>query len=223
MVTHRISHGARPWTGALRGVRAGVLAVLCVLLPLGGHTVLPGHTPRPLVLALVGVVALPLCLVLTRRRLSDAQVLAAFVGAQVAYHLCYVVPGACAALTDAGGDGHLPALVEHTAPGTGSSVLSGGHAITVLLAARLLGATESLIAHGRPLAESTRRILRALLPLLTVVPAARAPRRRPSTDVAPLLPASLVRPHPGRAPPALVPLPPRPFRPSAVTGLCLAV
>ncbi|MEV6358387.1 hypothetical protein [Streptomyces hydrogenans] len=215
-------HGAVPWAGGLRAVRAGVLAVLCVLLPVGGHTLLQGHTPRLLVLAVVGALAVSLCLVLTRRRLSDTQLLAAFLGAQAAYHVCYVIPGACATLTDAPGGEHLAGLTEHATAGPGPSVLLGGHAVTLLLAARLLGTTESLAARARPLAESAQRILHALLPLLRVVPATHGPLRRPATDAAPLRPAALACPCPGRAPPAPALLP-NPFRPTAVTGFRLAV
>lgn len=216
-----LPHGPQPWAGALRGVRAGVLAVLCVLLPVGGHALLQGHTPRLLVLVLVAVLALSLCLVLTRRRLTDTQLLAAFAAAQAAYHVCYVLPGACAALTDPPRDGHLSGLAEHAAAGPGPSVLLGGHAVTLLLAARLLGTTESLLVHARPLAESTQLILCALLPLLAVVPTAQGPLRRPGTAVAPLRPAALAYPRPGRAPPTTAYLP-NPFRPSAVTGFRLA-
>ncbi len=221
MSAPRMPHGAAPWAGGLRVVRAGVLAVLCVLLPVGGHALLQGHTPRLLVQAAVAALAVVLCLVLTRRRLSDTQLLAAFLGAQAAYHVCYVIPGACATLTDAPGGGHLAGLAEHATAGPGPSVLLGGHAVTLLLAARLLGTTESVLAHARPLAESAQRILHALLPLLTVVPAAHGPLRRPATDVAPLRPAALACPCPGRAPPAPALLP-TPFRPTAVTGFRLA-
>ena len=219
----RSSHGSSPWIDALLGVRAGVSAVLCVVLPLAGHALLQGHTPRPAALILVAVVASSLCLALTRRRLTDPQLLTAFAGAQLAHHVCYVVPGACAALADTSGDGRLSAVVAHASAGPGPSELWGGHAVALLLAARLLGATESLLWHGRPVAESAGRILHAPVLLLAVVPAAYDPRRRLSTDVAPLRPASLVRPHPGRAPPASAPVPLRPFRPSAVTGFRLAV
>ncbi|MGW6396176.1 hypothetical protein ACWFR1_38045 [Streptomyces sp. NPDC055103] len=218
----RISHSSRPWTEALRGARAGVSAALCVVLPLAGHALFPGHTPRLAALALMAAVALPLCVVLTRRRLTDPQLLTAFAGAQLAHHVCYVVPGACTALAETSGPGRLSAVVEHASAGPGPSELWGGHAIALLLAARLLGVAESVVWHGRPVAESAGRILHAPV-LLLALPAAYDPRRRLSADVPPLRPASLVRPHPGRAPPASAQLPLRPFRPSAVTGFRLAV
>ncbi|MFI6642927.1 hypothetical protein [Streptomyces sp. NPDC050504] len=217
----RTPHGFQPWAGGLRAVRAGALAVLCVLLPVGGHALLQGHTPRLVVLAAVAVLAASLCLVLTRRRLTDTQLLAAFVGAQAAYHVCYVIPGACATLTDARGGAHLTGLTEHAAAGPGPSVVLGGHAVTLLLAARLLGTTGSLLLHARPLAESAQRILSAVLPLLAAVPTGHGPLRRPATDVAPLRPAALAHPRPGRAPPAPAVLP-NPFRPSAATGFRIA-
>ncbi|MEU8760019.1 hypothetical protein [Streptomyces sp. NPDC048659] len=219
----RTPYGAQPWAGALRAVRAGVPAVLCVLLPVGGHALLQGHTARPLALALVTALALSLGLVLTRRRLTDTQLLAAFVGAQAAYHLCYVVPEACAGLTDArAGGGHLTGLAEHATAGPGPSVLLCGHAVTLLLAARLLGTTESLLLRARPVAGSAQRIVYALLPLLGCVPPAHGPVLRPAGDVAPLRPVALAYPCPGRAPPGTAPLPTLPFRPRAVTGLRLA-
>ncbi|MET9953657.1 hypothetical protein ABZ135_19170 [Streptomyces sp. NPDC006339] len=221
MLASLLPHGVPPWAGALRAVRAGVLAVLCVLLPVGGHALLQGHTPRLLVLVVEAALAVPLYLVLTRRRLADTQLLAAFAGAQAAYHVCYVVPGACAALTDRPSGGHLAGLTEHAAAGPGPPVLLGGHAVTLLLAARLLGTTESLLLHARPLTESAQRILHALLPLLTAIPAGHGPLRTPATEVAPLRPTALAYPCPGRAPPTPVVLP-NPFRPPAVTGFRLA-
>ncbi|MEV8627862.1 hypothetical protein [Streptomyces sp. NPDC051079] len=220
----RIPHGVQPWAGGLRAARAGLLAALCVLLPAGGHALLQGHTARPLVLTLVTALALSLNLALTRRRLADAQLLTAFVGAQVAYHLCYVLPEACPALTAArGGAAHLTGLAEHAPAGPGPSLLLVGHAVTLLLAARLLGTTESLLLRARPVAESARRIVRALPPLLGAAPAVHHPVRHPTGDAAPLRPASLAHPRPGRAPPSGTPLPPNPFRPPAVTGFRLAV
>ncbi|MEU6314328.1 hypothetical protein [Streptomyces sp. NPDC047014] len=170
---------------ALRGgvVRVAVLAVVCVLLPVGGHALLRGHVPGAVVLGILGAVALPGGLALSRRRLSDIQVLAAFAAAQAAYHLCYVVPGACTGLADPG-------------------VLLGGQAVTLLLAARLLGTPEALARHGRPVADRARGLLAALLPLLAAaVPAGHGPEGAPATEVAALRPVHAVRLRPGRAPP----------------------
>ena len=51
---------------------------------------------------------------LTRRRLSDAQMLAALAGAQVACHVAYSPPGVCSSSIDGGMPGqNLMALVEH--------------------------------------------------------------------------------------------------------------
>ncbi|MGO4424059.1 hypothetical protein AB4Z54_36550, partial [Streptomyces sp. MCAF7] len=66
---------ASPASGVLRGVRAGVLAVLCVLLPLVGHVLSQGHTPRWAVVAAMALVAVPGAAVLTRWRLTDTQLL----------------------------------------------------------------------------------------------------------------------------------------------------
>lgn len=220
----RIPYGVQPWAGALRAARAGVLSVLCVLLPVGGHALSQGHTGRLPGPAPVTALALSLSLAVTRRRLTDAQLLAAFVGAQLAYHLCYVLPEACSALTDAqAGGGRLTGLAEHVPAGPGPSVLLGGHAVTLVLAARLLGTTESLLLRARPVADSALRIVRALLPLLGAAPAAHRPVPRTLGEVTPLRPAAPAHPRPGRAPPAGVTLLPNPFRPPAATGFRPAV
>ncbi|MGA5096615.1 hypothetical protein ACPCAC_04530 [Streptomyces lavendulocolor] len=57
---------------------------------------------RLLVLVLVVAPALSLCLVLTRR---------------AAYHVCYVIPGACATLTGPPSGGHISGLAEHADDG----------------------------------------------------------------------------------------------------------
>ncbi|MFK0011686.1 hypothetical protein [Streptomyces sp. NPDC091027] len=206
----RILPGPEPRTGVLPALRAAVLAALCVLLPLGGHALLREHTPGTAALVALAVVALPVCRALARRRLTDTQALAAFLAAQTVYHVCYVLPGACTAFTGAAPQGHSP-------------VLLGGHAVTLLLAARLVGAPQSLLWHGRPLAEHARRLLGALLPLLTAATAGgHGPEAVPATGASPLPPSAPVPPRPGRAPPVPAPLTRYPSRPPAVTGLRLA-
>ncbi|MEU9200354.1 hypothetical protein ACLQ2N_02500 [Streptomyces sp. DT224] len=184
--------------GALRGLRAGALAVLCVLLPLAGHALSQGHAPRWTIVAGVAGVIIPGSVFLTRHRLSDTQLLGVLAGAQLAYHIAYSLPGACAAMTDPVG---LPGLVEH-APvvGTPPEVLLAGHLVSLVIAARLLGVTEQILWQSRPLLRAVQRLLLFVWPHLRF---AHDPlsELRPDRNVS--LPASAVpaRWHAGRAPP----------------------
>ncbi|MER7760317.1 hypothetical protein [Streptomyces sp. NPDC097619] len=197
----RPPRGPRPWSGVWRTAGAGILAVWCVLLPLVGH--LPAgatgaHFPLPIVV--VGTALLP-GLVLTRRRLSDAQVLAALAAAQTAHVACYVLPGACEALAGPGPGPRPPLLEQLTAAGPGPLALSGGHAVTLLLAVRLLGATQALPREVRPLAAAARGLWYALLPLFAPAPAPTGPAGPRAHGAMVFRPAVLVRLRPGRAPP----------------------
>ncbi|WP_328409944.1 hypothetical protein OG542_09650 [Streptomyces violaceus] len=141
MRPHRPRGLASPAAGVFRGLRAGVLAVLCVLLPLAGHVLAQCHAPRWIIVAGTAAVAVPGATVLTRRRLTDTQVLAVLAAAQLACHAAYSLPGACAAVAEQGGAvGGLARLVEHDAvAGPSPGVVSAGQTVTLLLAARLLG------------------------------------------------------------------------------------
>lgn len=85
-----------PASGVLRGLRAGLLAVLCVLLPLAGHVLAQCHAPRWIIVAAMAAVAVPGAVLLTRRRLTDTPVLTVLAVAQPACHAAYSLPGACA-------------------------------------------------------------------------------------------------------------------------------
>ncbi|QOV33417.1 hypothetical protein IM697_24725 [Streptomyces ferrugineus] len=193
---------ASPAYGVLRGMRAGVLALLCVLLPLAGHVLSRGHTPRWAVVMAMALVAVPGAAVLTRRRLTDTQLLVALAVAQLAYHAAYALPGACAAVAAQGGRPGGPTwLIEHDAvAGPPPGVLLAGHLVTLLLASRLLGITERLLWQGRPLLAAVRRLLLFVWPLL-----GRSHGTGPQTTVrenAPRLRSTvLVRLYGGRAPP----------------------
>ena len=202
MRPHRPRGSASPASGVLRGLRAGVLAVLCVLLPLAGHVLAQCHAPRWIIVAGMAAVAGPGAVVLTRRRLTDAQVLAVLTAAQLAYHAAYSMPGACAAVTEQGGSvGGLSLLVEHGAvadPPPG--VVLAGHLIMLLLAARLLGITERLLWQSKTLLTVVRRLLLFLWPLLSRRDG-NGPRTTFPQSTAPLMSALLVRLNEGRAPP----------------------
>ncbi|MFF2847901.1 hypothetical protein ACFVT5_16530 [Streptomyces sp. NPDC058001] len=162
--------------GALRGVGAGVLAVLAVSLPLLGHALSRCHAPAWIIAVAMAAVAVPSAVALTRRRLTEAQAVGALAAAQVACHAGYALPGACHAVT-----GHLVALV---------------------IAARLLGVTERLLWRSRPLLTAVKRLLAALRPLLRGAPALkRGPERGVRESMSPLRSALLVRRQAGRAPP----------------------
>ncbi|MGC5034980.1 hypothetical protein ACPXCS_09020 [Streptomyces sp. DT190] len=183
-----------PAFGALRGLRAGVLAVLCVLLPSACHVLDRCHAPRWIAVATVAGVAVPGCRYLTRRRLTDAQVLGALLAAQAAAHTAYALPGACRA-------------AEHATPPAG--VLLAGHLITAVVAARLLGVTERLLGRSRPLPAAVPRLLLFVRPLLGRVHGP-GPRVTVRASASPLRSALLVRLHEGRAPPlpGITPVPP---------------
>ncbi|WP_033309304.1 hypothetical protein RFN58_35405 [Streptomyces iakyrus] len=224
MRPHRPRGLASPASGVLRGLRAGVLAVLCVLLPLAGHVLAQCHAPRWIIVAGMAAVAVPGAAVLTRRRLTDTQLLAVLATAQLAYHAAYSLPGACAAVAEQDGSvGALSRLVEHdAASGPSPGVVLAGHFVMLLLAARLLGVTERLLWQSRSLLTVVRRLLLFLWPLLsgrhgtgpqTVVP----------ESAAPLMSALLVRLHEGRAPPrhGHGPIALSLLRPMPIGGLCL--
>ncbi|MGA5894610.1 hypothetical protein [Streptomyces venetus] len=207
---------ASPASGVLRGMRAGVLAALCVLLPLTGHVLSRCHAPRWIIVAAIVVVAVPGAAVLTRRRLTDTQVFGALTAAQVASHLAYTLPGACHA-----------AWPEH-GPDVGppSGVLLTGHLITLLLAARLLGITEQLLWQSRSLQTAVRRLLLLLLllqlgPLLRRPHGTTGPRVPLPENATPLRSNVPARLPDGRAPPRRERTRPALLRPVPTGGLLL--
>ncbi|MGA5191499.1 hypothetical protein ACPCSL_33770 [Streptomyces griseoincarnatus] len=172
-----------------------------MLLPLAGHVLAQCHAPRWIIVAGVAAVAVPGATVLTRRRLTDAQVLAVLAAAQLAYHAAYSLPGACAAVVERDGSGGLSGLVEHdAAAGPSPGVVLAGHLITLLLAARLLGITERLLWQSRTLWAVVRRLLLALWPLLNGRHG-NGPQTAVPENTAPPISALLVRLNEGRAPP----------------------
>ncbi|KUO16224.1 hypothetical protein [Streptomyces dysideae] len=215
----RPTGSASPASGVLRGMRAGVLAVLCVLLPLAGHALTQSHAPRWIIIATVAAVAVPGAAVLTRHRLTDAQVVAVLTAAQVASHVAYALPGACRAVT---GEETAPpglyAVVEHGADaGPPAGVLLAGHLVTVIIAARLLGVGEQLLWRSGPLLAAVRRLLLFLWPLLGRVHGT-GPEVSVHVTTAPLRSAVLTRLREGRAPPRRARASLAPLRPMPVGG-----
>ncbi|MDT9698378.1 hypothetical protein [Streptomyces sp. P17] len=215
---------ASPASGVLRGLRAGALAVLCVLLPLAGHALSQCHAPRWIIVAAVAAVAVPGAVVLTRRRLTDSQVVGVLAAAQIAYHVAYSLPGACQAVTGQGAvAGGLPTVVEHgAASGPPAGVLLAGHLVTLVIAARLLGVTERLLWKSRPLLTAVRRLLLFVWPLLGRAHGT-APRATCVESSAPLRSTMLARLREGRAPPGHARAFRAPFalfRPTRIGGPC---
>ncbi|WP_338017595.1 hypothetical protein [Streptomyces adustus] len=200
-----------------------MLAVLCVLLPLAGHVLAQCHAPRWFVVAGTATVAVPGAAVLTRRRLTDVQVLAVLAIAQLAYHAAYSLPGACVAVAEQDGSvGGLSRLVEHDAvTGPPTSVLLAGHLVMLLLVARLLGLADRLLWQSTSLMAVVRRLLLFIWPLLGGGFGGVGPQTAMPESSAPLRPALLVRLNAGRAPPrAGNGLLPR-LRPMVIGGPCL--
>ncbi|MEV7869054.1 hypothetical protein AB0P17_23855 [Streptomyces sp. NPDC088124] len=193
-----------PASGVPRAVRAALLAAACVLLPLAGHLLAQGHAPQWCVDGAVAAVAVLGAVGLTRRRLSDAQLLSALAAAQVAYHAAYSLPGACGVAPVPGAPapsgGGLSGAVEHAAAaGPPPWVMLTGHLVTVVIAARLLGVTEALLWRGESLMATAWQLL------LFVWPSVPGERHGPAvghrdTTAAPR-PALIIRRNSGRAPP----------------------
>ncbi|WP_030743324.1 hypothetical protein [Streptomyces sp. NRRL F-5135] len=216
------ARSASPATGVLRGLRATVLAVLCVLLPLAGHALAQGHAPRPVIVAGIAAVAVPGAVTLTRRRLTDAQVLAVLTATQLAYHAAYSLPGACRTTAgSAATPGGLPAAVEHgAAAGPPAGVLLAGHLVTLAVGARLLGITERLLWQSGPLLLAVGHLLLFAWPLTGAAHHQR-PRATVRESASPLKSAVLARLNAGRAPPPHGPAPFIPHRPTPTGGPCL--
>ncbi|WP_258572906.1 hypothetical protein [Streptomyces sp. KM273126] len=150
--------------------------------------------------------------------------LGVLVAAQLAHHAVYSLPGACAAGSGADGCGGLSwlaELAEHEAVfEVPTEVVTAGHLVTVLLAARLLGGTERLLWQSRPLLSAVRRVLLFVGSLIS--PAKRTgPQPTVRERTSPPRSALLVRLHEGRTPPrherGLIAL----FRPMPIGGPCL--
>ncbi|MEW5537133.1 hypothetical protein AB1339_05595 [Streptomyces cyaneofuscatus] len=203
MPSLRASRPASPAAGMARGLRAGSLAVLCVSLPLAAHLLARCQAPVWAVVAAVAVVAVPAAVVLTRRRLSDNQVVGVLAVSQLAYHLAYALPGVCRAV---GAEG-VPLWTEHAASThVPSGVLLSGQLVALLVAARALGLTELLLGRGRPLLAAVGRLLLAFVRPPACEPRAHGPRRGHRERTRRLRSAVLARLRSGRAPPFGPPL-----------------
>ncbi|MFE4378728.1 hypothetical protein [Streptomyces cyaneofuscatus] len=198
----RASRPASPAAGMARGLRAGSLAVLCVSLPLAAHLLARCRAPVWAVVVAVAVVAVPAAVVLTRRRLSDHQVVGVLAVSQLAYQLAYALPGVCRAV---GADG-VRLWTEHAASThVPSGVLLSGQLVALLVAARALGLTELLLGRGRPWPAAVGRLLAFLRPS-ACEPRVHGPRRRHRGRTRRLMSAVLARLRSGRAPPLGRPL-----------------
>ncbi|MFI0820198.1 hypothetical protein ACH4TX_34530 [Streptomyces sp. NPDC021098] len=191
-----VRRGPTPGPGRpLGGGRAAVLGALTVLLPLLGQA--GGASPWGSVLACCGSAAFLGLLLCVRDVRSPERVLAALGGAQAAFHLTFTLPG-----------------LYPAAPGHPSWEVPAGHAVTVVLAVRLLGVTDAVLRPLRTLATAARQRLSLRLP-----GPVRAVRRLPSVPlVAPGRTTVAFRAPPcrgERAPPyrRVIPRVPLPLRP----------
>ncbi|MGW4624910.1 hypothetical protein [Streptomyces rubiginosohelvolus] len=167
---------------------------------MAGHALTLGHAPQWVLVAMVGLVAVPGAVFLTRRKLTDGQLLGVLAAAQVAHHATYALPGMCRAAAGADAASDLPAWVEHGATlQLPEGVLLSGHVIALVVAARLLGLTEQMLWRSRPLLDLVLRLLAFVRPLLVV--RGNGPQRGLRRAGTLLKPAVLVRLRSGRAPP----------------------
>ncbi|MGW2014485.1 hypothetical protein [Streptomyces sp. NPDC001927] len=136
---------------------------------------------------------------LSRRRLSDAQLLAALVGAQLAYQVAYAVPGVCAVVGEPSG---LASATGHaTVSGAPPEAFLVGHLVTLVLTARLLGVAERLLWHTQPVLASIEALWLLFRPLPATSGTGPTPKARASRNDA-LPPSALVIGlNDGRAPP----------------------
>ncbi|EOY45742.1 hypothetical protein SLI_1025 [Streptomyces lividans 1326] len=219
----RCSLGSAPGaSGVLRGLRASVLAALCVLLPLAGHVLVQCHAPQWLIVAGLAAAVGTGAAVLSRKRLTDTQLLSALGVAQLAYHAVYSLPDACAAVTAASyfDNGWAWMVEPEAAGGSPPGAMLAGHLAMVLLAARLLGVTERLLWRSKTLSTVIRRLLSFLWPLLRRHQCSGPDNKIPQIS-APLKSALLVGLHEGRAPPPRRDSTFVPLRPMPIGGLCL--
>ncbi|MFE5661304.1 hypothetical protein ACFQ9H_34605 [Streptomyces sp. NPDC056517] len=190
---------ASPLPEAMRGLWTAIAAAVCVLLPLAGHLLVQGHLPRWMVLSVLLCGAGSGAVVLSRRRLSDTQLLTALVGAQVAYQAAYAVPGVCAVVGVP--DGFATSLGHGAAAGAPPEAFAAGHMITLVLAARLLRVFERFRWQTPPVLTAVVALLRFVWLCCGVPGSGPRPARRPAQDDALPLSRFIARLHAGRAPP----------------------
>lgn len=164
MAGTRSTGSASPASRVTRGLRTASLGALCVLLPMTVHLLAQGHIPRWLILAGLAGVAGACAAFLSRRRLTDEQILVALAGAQLAYQAAYALPGVCAAVGASGGS---PSAAGHaTVSGAPPEAFLAGHLIMVFLAARLLGVADRLHWHTQPVLAAVEALFHFIWPLL---------------------------------------------------------
>ncbi len=200
-----------PAHGALRVLRAGVLAVLALGLSAGGHVLAGGSLPAPGPMALLVLAAVAACAAVTRWRLSLPAAAAVLGGGQLALHeaFMHLAPASANAMggitmgAAAVGSTAHPAVHATVAQGAGSDlVMALAHATAAvtlaLVCARGEDALWGLWAWLAPLAALALALPAAPVRPLLRPAAVRAvlPRTRPE------LHGALWRRGPPRAVPA---------------------
>jgi hypothetical protein len=191
--------------GALRGVRAAVLATAALVLAAAAHLAGGGAVPSVPTLALLGVPLAWGAVALTGRPRGRLAILSALGVAQVALHGAFMVLAAPGCALSLAGSAAMPAMPTMPAM-TGASMSGGLLACTgrgmasmaavgppsVMLAGHVLAtvATALLLAHGERLLAALPQLLIAHL------------TRWATTAAVPALvgPVPLVRPAPARTP-----------------------
>jgi hypothetical protein len=114
-------------TGPLRWVRGAIVGSSAVVLGAGGHTLASGMAPTTSSLAVAGVVAVLIGIVMSGRRWRLPSLLAVLAAAQLAFHVML------------GGTTHAMPGMEGPGDGTHHPVLMvGAHALAVIVSAVLL-------------------------------------------------------------------------------------
>lgn len=181
-----------PAAGALRLVRALVVALVVVVLAAGGHVLAGGASPSPLLLGAGGVAVLLAAAVLAGRRLSGTRIVAVLGLGQAGLHaLLALAPApACADGVPAAASGHAvhavhagQGVADAASAAAGLCATAGGHAHAG--DALLAGGTAMLAAHVAATALTAVLLLHGeralwslwgwLLPTVRVVRAAHLP------------------------------------------------
>lgn len=151
-----------PGTGALRGLRAGLLGVVCVVLALAGHLLGGGRAPSAWAVLILALPMAGVCLALTARRRGAASLGAVVAGSQLVLHealMWFQAGAACTGPADVHAHlGHHAAAVTGCLPmagmSPGRSWLPAGPAATALMVlGHVLAAavTTLVLAHGEAL------------------------------------------------------------------------
>jgi hypothetical protein len=137
---------ATPTTGALRLLRALVVAALVVGLAAGAHVLGGGSLPPGVVTVALVAVALAACVALTGRRIGFPAAVALLAAGQLALHGVFSAFGTagCTALVPTGVHAHM----DHAAHAAYLATAGCGSAAADATLLPVLGAWAMVVAHG---------------------------------------------------------------------------